>query len=94
LSAGASSVNRLSIVIKALFDQKLADDKSYLEQCLRKVFVLCHHPKLPRHQLSWTDLSSRAGIDPGVLVDGQTDPFLKEIKERLWPLENVYLSIT
>jgi Generalcontrol nonderepressible 1 (Gcn1) N-terminal len=89
VSAGASSISRLSTVIKALLDQKLADDKSYLEQCLKKIFVLCHHPQLPRHQLSWTDLSSRAAIDPGVLVEGKTESFLGEIQEKLWPSEDV-----
>ena len=92
MSAGILSLNRLSTVVGALLSQKLADEKSYLEQCLKKLFVLCHHPRLPRHQLSWTDLSSRAAVDPGLLAEDQTDAFLEEIEEKLWPSENVYLS--
>ena len=91
MSAGTSSTNRLRGVIGALINCSLKNEEYYLEEILKRIFVLCHHPELPRHQFSWIDISRRADIDPGMLAERQTEDFLKEIQQKLWPSENVHL---
>lgn len=72
----------------------LGNPRDYLEEVLKRIFVLCHHPLLPRHQFSWTDISRSAKIDPGMLTEEQTEDFLEEIKQKLWPSENVFSLIS
>jgi hypothetical protein len=91
MSAGIPATNRLRGVIGALVNRNLKNEAHYLEEILKRIFVLCHHPELPRHQFSWIDISRRAEIDPGTLAESQTEEFLKEIQQKLWPSENVHL---
>jgi hypothetical protein len=89
MTVGLSSVKLLKDVITSILSPTLVNEKSYLEDVLARLFVLSHHPKLPRHQWSWIDISRKINVDPGQLTGQRTDAFLDTIKRKLWPAEKV-----
>jgi hypothetical protein len=89
MAVGLSSVNLLKDVIASILSPTLVNETSYLEDVLERLFVLSHHPQLPRHQWSWIDISRKANVDPGRLTGERTDAFLDTIKRKLWPAEKV-----
>ena len=89
MAVGLSSVNLLKDVIASILSPTLVNETSYLQNVLERLFVLSHHPKLPRHQWSWIDISRKTNVDPGRLTGERTDAFLDTIKQKLWPAEKV-----
>jgi hypothetical protein len=96
MAVGISSVNLLKDIIASLLSPKLVNQTSYLQDVLERLFVLSHHPKLPRHQWSWIDISRKTNVDPGHLTGERTGAILDTIKQKIWPIEKVtrYVSQT
>jgi hypothetical protein len=89
MAVGTLSLRLLKEVVSSILSPKLLNETSYLQDVLLRLFVLSHHPQLPRHQWSWIDISRKTNVDPGQLTGERTDAFLDVIKQKLWPTEKV-----
>lgn len=89
MSVGSSSLPLVKNIVKAMLSQSLLQDSSYVNHILVRLFVLAHHPKLPRHQWSWVDIARLANVDPGNLATTCTIEFMRSLTEKSWPTEKV-----
>jgi Generalcontrol nonderepressible 1 (Gcn1) N-terminal len=89
--AGDSSLDLLKDVVRSLLSKNLMLDASYTSHVLTHLFVLAHHPMLPRYQWSWIDIARRSHADPGQLTGDQSTDFMDVIVQKLWPAERVFL---
>jgi len=89
MAIGASSLSLLKNVVKAILCTPLLDNALYVKHVLVRLFVVAHHPHLPRYQWSWVDIARRANVDPGSLATTSTDEFMRLLAEKSWPTEKV-----
>jgi hypothetical protein len=90
MTVGVSSLNLLRDVVHSILQEKLVEETSYVNHVLIRIFVLAHHPKLPRHQWSWIDIVRNANVDPGQLTAARTDEFMSALTQKWWPAEKVH----
>ena len=90
MTVGVSSLNLLRDVVHSILQEKLVEETSYVNHVLIRIFVLAHHPKLPRHQWSWIDMVRNANVDPGQLTAARTDEFMSALTQKWWPAEKVH----
>jgi len=88
-AVGEGSLTRLKDIISAMLSAELVSDTSYAHHVLRRLLVLCHHPRLSRKQWSWIEVSRHANVDPGHLTEGETFDCIEPIQEKMWPKEKV-----
>lgn len=89
MMVGVSSLNLLRDVVHSILPEKLAEETSYVNHVLIRIFVLAHHPKLPRHQWSWIDIVRKANVDPGQLTAAHIDEFMSVLAQKWGPAEKV-----
>ena len=87
MTVGVFSLDLLRDVVHSILSEKLT---SYVNYVLIRVFVLAHHPKLPRHQWSWIDIARKANVDPGQLTTDHRDEFMSALARKWWPAEKVH----
>ena len=90
MTVGVSSLDLLRDVIYSILPEKLVEETWYLNHVLIHIFVLAHHPKLPRHQWSWINIARKANVDPGQLTADHRDEFLSALTQKWWPAEKVH----
>jgi hypothetical protein len=91
---GVSSLDLLRDVARSILPKKMVQEKTYVFHVLIRIFVLTHHPKLPRHQWSWIDIAREANVDPGQLTADHKDEFMNALALKWWPTEKVDRSLT
>jgi hypothetical protein len=94
MTVGVSSLNLLRDVVHSILQEKLVEETSYVNHVLIRIFVLAHHPKLPRHQWSWIDIVRNANVDPGQLTAARTDEFMSALTQNWWPTEKVHRNFS
>jgi len=89
MAVGTASFSLLWGVVTSMLSPGLLEDTSYVSFLHIRLFVIAHHPRLPRHQWSWIDIARKANPDPGQLVAEQSTEFIGVITQNWWPKEKV-----
>ena len=89
MTVGSSSLLLLKQLVKVMLSKTLVSEALYVNHVLIRMFVIAHHPKLPRYQWSWVDIARLAHVDPGDLAASSLPEFMRSISEKLWPAEKV-----
>src|SRR5271169_5807238 len=89
MTVGGSSLDLLREVVASILPKSLQGENAYIDHVLIRLFVLAHHPMLPRYQWSWIDIARKANVDPGLLTTGHPDEFISAITQKSWPTEKV-----
>jgi Generalcontrol nonderepressible 1 (Gcn1) N-terminal len=89
MTIGGSSLYLLREAVSSILPKSFPGEKAYVDHVLIRLFVLTHHPMLPRYQWSWIDIARKANVDPGLLATNHTNEFISAITQKSWPAEKV-----
>jgi len=85
MAVGTGSLSLLSGVVTSMLGPGLLEDTSYVSFLLIRLFVVAHHPRLPRYQWSWIDIARKAKADPGQLVAEHSSELIGVLAQNWWP---------
>ena len=85
MAVGSGSLSLLSTVVTSMLGPGLVEDTSYVSFLLIRLFVVAHHPRLPRYQWSWIDIARKAKADPGQLVAEHSSELIGVLAQNWWP---------